>query len=281
MWKFFLLVFLIPAWLQAQPIIALDGSDFTDAVVVPAETYNPETVWNYLNSDVDLYLEFGFTSLMVQNIIWDNEKVKVEVFRMGSPADAFGVFSLKILGCLHRDSVYAFSCNTRFQYQMAYGIFYFLISGEPATENLQQRFSSIAAALMMKNPQQILKIPEPFTLPALKQGYNNLAYIRGPVGLQNCMFPLQNLLTTVRFGMYITLITQPDNVIYFARIAFQTPDDLFRFLGYAGLMQGNVPIPNTSTNDGLYREYQQIDPLTIYFLQSQVAWPIRAIISEK
>lgn len=265
--------------MSAQPIVALDPSDFPEAVVTASQTYDAEAIWNYLNSDVDLYLEYGFTSLLVQNVLWANEKVKVEVFRMGSPEEAFGIYSLKILSCIQRDSVYAFSCNNLFQYQAAYGVFYISISGESAPERLQQRFLSVAGALMLKNPQQTLKLPEPFALPALKQGYKNLAYIQGPVGLQNCMFPLQNLFLTVRFGMYITLLTQPDNDIYFARIAFQTPGDMFRFLGYAGLMQGNVPIPNTQSNDGLYREYQQKDPLTIYFLQSQVPWPISALIS--
>jgi hypothetical protein len=40
-------------------------------------------------------------------------------------------------------------------------------------------------------------------------------------------------------------------------------------------------MPNTNTNDGLYREFQQLDEQTIYFLQSQEPWPISAVIQQQ
>jgi hypothetical protein len=44
-------------------------------------------------------------------------------------------------------------------------------------------------------------------------------------------------------------------------------------------MRGSVPIPNATTSDHRYHEYKQVDPQTIYFLQSQEPYPIDAVLN--
>jgi hypothetical protein len=55
--------------------------------------------------------------------------------------------------------------------------------------------------------------------------------------------------------------------VYFARISFAAQSDKNTFLNRAGLMNGFDPVPNTTTRDGLYREFRQIDDTNIYFLE--------------
>ncbi|MCK9421610.1 MAG: hypothetical protein M0Q38_03335 [Bacteroidales bacterium] len=279
MWKLLLPFLFVPVLLHSQPVIPLGDSDFPGALVTNPTAYDPESIWNYMNTGVDLYLEYGFKSVLVQEIVWEHEKVKAEVYRMGSPEEAFGIYSLLVINCLQRDTIDPYNCTNLFQYQEAYGDLYISITCESVPELTRKHYLPVTSAIKMKNQEKVLDLPATFNLPAVKKGRGNLAYIQGPVGLQNCMFPIQDLFLSVRFGMYATLLTQPDNDVYFARISFETPGDMFRFLGYAGLMQGNVPIPNTNRNDGLYREYKQLDAQTIYFLQSQVPFPIDGLIN--
>ena len=265
----------------AQNILPLTGENFPDAIVGKPDTYDIETIMAY-NNGADLFIEFGFQSLVVQEIAWEKAKIKVEVYRMDTPEDAFGVYSLSVLKCLQRDTLTSFDCSTIYQYQAAYGNLYISVTSESGSGTARALYLPVANAVMQKNPLKSLALPEPFNLPQMKKGRKNLVYMQGQTALGNSLFPWQDLFLRVRFGMYAILLANSESEIYFARIRFETPVDMLRFLGLAGLTQGDVPIPNTNTNDGLYREYQQVkpdDPLTIYFLQSQEPWPIYSLVN--
>jgi len=278
MWKITCMFLLLTLNGLSQAIIPVATGDRPDALVLQPAFYDIETVWSY-NNGADLIVEFGFNSLMVQEIVWGNERIRMEVYRMMSPEGAFGVYSLSVLNCTQRDTLCSYDCNKPFQYQAAYGNLYISISSESGSASTSRHFLPAAKALMQRNLQIGLELPEPFNSPLMKKGRKNLVYIQGQTALQNSLFPWQDLFLGVRFGMYAILLANPESEMYFARIRFETPDDKMRFLGFAGLMKGNVPVPNTNTNDGLYREFMQLDDLTIYFLQSQEPWPISAVIA--
>lgn len=179
--NFLFLFILLPGVLLAQPIIPLTSDNFPDAIVGKPDTYETETLLEY-NEGGDLFIEFGFRSLIVQEIAWENAKIKVEVYQMEKPEAAFGVYSLLVTKCLHRDTLTPFDCTTAYQYQTAYGNLYLSITSETGSEAARARY---------------------------------------------------------------------------------------------------MPVSNTNTNDGLYREFQQLDELNIYFLQSQEPWPISAVINQQ
>jgi hypothetical protein len=272
------LLILSPGLLLAQPILPLTDESFPEAVVGKPNTYAIESLMEYTDGG-DLFIEFGFTSLMVQEIAWEKAKIKVEVYLMETPEGAFGVYSLSVMKCLQRDSLTPFDCNSTYQYQTAYGNLYISVTSESGSEAARARYMPVANAIMQKNPQQIVKLPTPFDQPLFKKGRQNLVYIQGLTGLQNSLFPWQDLFLSVRFGMYAILLANPESEFYFARIRFETPADMMRFLTQSGLTMGGVAMPNTNTNDGIYREFRQLDEQTIYFLQSQEPWPISAVIN--
>ncbi len=274
-------LFLLPVMVLAQSINPVTSESFQDALVGVPETYDIGTLQEY-NNGADIFIEFGFMSLMVQEITWKNARMKVEVYQMFTPEAAFGIYSLSVVNCLQRDTLTPFDCNTVYQYQTPYGNLYISITSENGSDAARAFYLPVANAVMKNNPQPMLKLPDPFSLPLLKKARKNLVYIQGLVGLQNSLFPWQELFLGVRFGMYATLLANPSSEIYFARIRFETPADMLRFLRQAELTIGDVPVPNTNTNDGLYREYQLVkpdDPLTIFFLQSQEPWPVSAVIN--
>jgi hypothetical protein len=276
----FFLFILLPGLLLAQSIVPITDENFPDAIVGKPDTYEIEALLEY-NEGGDLFIEFGFISLVVQEIAWENAKVKVEIYQMKTPEAAFGIYSLSVLKCLKRDTLLPFDCITTYQYQAAYGNLFISITSETGSEAARVHYLQAARAVMQSNPQQVLVLPAPFDQPLFKKGRQNLVYVQGLTGLQNSLFPWQELFLGVRFGMYAILLANPDSEFYFARIWFETPADMMRFLGLAGLTQGGVPMPNTNTNDGLYREFQQLDEQTIYFLQSQEPWPISAVIQQQ
>jgi hypothetical protein len=58
------------------------------------ETYNRETIFDYINGAGEIYLMYGFKKVEVFHLAKDDQPViLVEVFDMGSPEEAFGIFS--------------------------------------------------------------------------------------------------------------------------------------------------------------------------------------------
>jgi len=266
----------MPFLTMAQTIRPLAAENFPDGVVGSATYYNLESLNGY-SDEADLYTEAGFRSLMVQDVIWSKLKFRVEVYQMDAPESAFGMLSLSGTRCMVRDTLVPNDCFSLYQYQCAIGNLYVTVGNETGSNLARSMYLPIARVVMELNPGAPLSLPDPFKNATLKKCRNNLVYIEGFTGLQNSLFPWQDIFLGVRFGMFATYFTSPDSEIYFARIWFESPADRARFLTLAGLMLNGAPVPNTNTNDGIYREFSVVDDLTIYFLQSQLPYPISAV----
>lgn len=278
MWKFLFFLFFIPLHVKSQEIVPISDANFPEAIVSAPNNYDLQSILEY-NNDADLYMEFGFKSLVVQEIAWKNARIKVEVYQLGSPEGAFGAYTLSVIKCLHRDTLSMYDCNSIYQHQVAYGDLYISVTSESGSDTARSHYLPVVSTIMQKNPRQNLSLPQPFNLPKMKKWQKNLVYIQGPVGLQNSLYPWQDIFLSVRFAMFAIYVPNSKNGIYLSRIIFETNDDMMRFLGLAGLILNGVPVSNTSTNDGLYRAYTQLDSQTIYFLQSQEPWPIDELVS--
>lgn len=278
----FLFLTMIPLKMHAQGTAPLTLGDFQGPVVLNTDYYDQDGLFSYLSGGGgDLCVEMGFGGLMVQDIRQGDERFRVELYRMNSPEAAFGLYSLSVVQCVVRDTINPFDCTNKFQYQSTFGNFYLSLTSESGSEYAIGEYWPIAKQIMKKNPGKVFTLPEPFNLPRFKASRKNLIFTRGPIGLQNSLFPWQDLFPGITFAMYAISLPAPVADIWFARITFPTQRDLTVFLGVAGLMDGPAPIPNHTSRDGLYREYQTVspqDPLTIYFLQSQEPYPINSLI---
>jgi hypothetical protein len=56
--------------------------------------YNTETLYNYIDGAAELYLSYGFDTVISRRFVCPNEPdIVVEIFNMNEPRDAFGVFT--------------------------------------------------------------------------------------------------------------------------------------------------------------------------------------------
>ena len=275
-----IILFFSPLTLKSQGIIPLSITDIPQAMINRTDTYDGESLWGYIDGGADIYMEYGFQSMLVQELNWNNEKLRLEVYRLQTPEGAFGIYSTSVIKCLQRDTLMLFDCVSRFQFQGAYGNLYISITSESGSAGARQLFLPITRNIIQKNPQTLLTLPDVFTRDRLLDYRKNLVYIQGSLGLQNSLFPWQDLFLGVHFGMYAIMIPDPEAEFYFARITFPTLQDMMRFLTAAGLVKQLIPVPNATSSDGLYREYQQVDANTIYFLERQEPYPIDDLIKK-
>ena len=56
-------------------------------------TYKPDNLWKYIDGAANLYLEYNFKLLKLREFQKNDTIVMVEIYDMGSPIDAFGIYS--------------------------------------------------------------------------------------------------------------------------------------------------------------------------------------------
>lgn len=57
--------------------------------------YTPDDLWNYIDGAADAYLALGFIDLNIKEFVKGKQRIKVEVYRFGNDAMAFGIYSLE------------------------------------------------------------------------------------------------------------------------------------------------------------------------------------------
>ncbi len=262
----------------SQEPVPLSSGDIGGILVSRTDRYNAEFLPEYNPDDAPLLMEYGFKSLLVQDFQPQQGTTRLEVYQLGSPEAAFGMFSVSAIGCALRDTLMRFDCMGPSRYSAAYGDLYIVISMQ-TDANLDPGFTiKLMDAVFQKNPRTPLQVPEPFDNPRLKLSRNNLMFMQGQQGLENSMYPVTDLFLGIHFAMYATKVANTDFDIYFTRIFFPDPSRIMTFLTRAGLSQNGVPIPNTDPNGLIYREYRQIDERTIFFLQARKPYPIGAFL---
>ena len=60
---------------------------------LPDEIYNPENLYEFIDGGAELYLSYGFKKLYHRTYLkQDSPDILVDIFDMGTPANAFGIF---------------------------------------------------------------------------------------------------------------------------------------------------------------------------------------------
>lgn len=59
-----------------------------------SRTFTETSLYGYINGGAELYLEYGFDTLLVTELVIEGSDIKAEVYRMKDPEAAFGIFSV-------------------------------------------------------------------------------------------------------------------------------------------------------------------------------------------
>lgn len=161
------------------------SDDIPDAKIFPPSEYNGESLWGYINGGADLYLEYGFNKLMVQEIEWKDILLKVNIYEMSSEEAGFGIFSANVHKCKKRDVAKAFDCQNPYQYQAFFGRFYISIINENGKQEAQDVSKVLGEILLSKIEDTEFLFPELFYTDTLKDHLEKIKLFKGELGLQN------------------------------------------------------------------------------------------------
>ena len=155
------------------------------------ETYDGPSLWGYMNGGADIYLEYGFEVLRVQEFEKNDENLKLELFKMDDPLSAFGIYSIKIFKCRERPLFSAMDCLNPYQYQLLHGRYYIQIINESGSEKAKAMMSEIAGAILKKLKAEELALPATYLMDSLKLSPAGIKMLKGPLGIQNKAMELE------------------------------------------------------------------------------------------
>jgi hypothetical protein len=142
-----------------------------------------KALFGYINGGADLYHEFGFERLSVQEVRLNDVTYFNEVYRMSDAAGAFGIFSVSHGACVPDDSLPLSSCVSPYAIQWAQSRYFVRVASESGSPGAQSGALLLARKLSTKIRGDFWSIPP---VPAAAGATERtLQLIRGILGMQN------------------------------------------------------------------------------------------------
>jgi hypothetical protein len=161
----------------------LREADVRPAVLDSAEWYRGGALAGYINGGAELYREYGFAELAVQEVRGEGGGVTAEIFRMADPVAAFGVFSAHRPACVPVDSTLPFSCSGKTSMQFAAGPYFVRLMGRGSMTS-SGPLRTLALAIAGRIPGRIDPVPPVFRSSVFARQSTSIRGVRGPLGLQ-------------------------------------------------------------------------------------------------
>jgi hypothetical protein len=197
-------IVLIASLASYSGLYAQNGSpDFatSDIKITRERDFAGTALYGFMNGGSDLFLEYGFRDLKALEITYKGIPFTVEVYRMPSPEDAFGIYSQHTFKCIPADSRFYLDCTSARQFQAAEGNLYISVVFDPASPMAKDYAYVIAKHYTTlygsggkpSIPDQIAGLMNPGDEKSL-----TLKYATGPISLSNINSSLMPLLEELK-----------------------------------------------------------------------------------
>ena len=152
---------------------------------VRSRSFTESSLYGYINGGAELYLEYGFDTLVVTELVCEGRDLKVEIYRMKDPEAAFGIFSVSRFRCNGGPALTEHLCRSAYQLQFCRGPFYVSIINDTGTKEDQETADAIAAALLDHIAEASFDPTLFFEEPIDDETMRGAVLVRGPLGLYN------------------------------------------------------------------------------------------------
>ena len=258
--------FIISLSSYGQTISLISPDDIQGILAVRSDSFTGQNLNRYMGERDVLCFEYGFKKLYVNEYLFHDDNVKVEVFLMEDAPSAFGIYSVSIRSCFRWNLFSTFSCLNSNQVSAAYGTFFINAINLSKTGSGQALCEQIIQMMMTKNPMDSWTLPLIFQHPKLGPFVNSLKYIEGPYGLSFGAPQLTELLENLPFNCFTVNIATPSYAGILARIVFPDFSSMSGFVIQAGLNTSGATTPTMAMN-GLYRSWYKIDDTKLIYLE--------------
>lgn len=150
-----------------------------------SRTFTEKSLYGYINGGAELYLEYGFDTLIVTELVSDGRDIKVEAYRMKDPEAAFGIFSVSRFRCNGGPRLTQHICRSAYQVQFAKGPYYVSIVNDTGTEADQSKSLEIASFIIEHIPDLSFDPSYFYSDGVDEETMKGAVLVRGPLGIYN------------------------------------------------------------------------------------------------
>jgi hypothetical protein len=268
---FFIAVCFIPGF--SQDVIPVSATDIPGIIVTKTDTFTGQGLYGYIDGGADLYFEYGFRKLFVNEFVSGPDRVKLEIFVMDDAPSAFGIYSQAIANCRQYNKFARFSCITPYQVAAATGPLFINALNSKGTATGQEVCENLVRITVEKNPQESWYAPAFAQSPKIAPFINSLQYFEGPLSMINTIPAWADLFKDLEFNMYTVRILSPGQTGMLARIEFPDVSTMERFLMRSGVNTLDQNATPERSGNGLYRSWFKINSTRMLFLESTSEYP--------
>jgi hypothetical protein len=227
--RFFLAAALLSGTARAQSgMPVLQPGELAGLEVLQTASFAGTALYGYINGGADLYHEYGFERLTVQELRLTGETYSCEVYRMRDPAGAFGIFSVSRGACTPADSLPSSSCFSPHVVQWAQDRYFLRIASTSGSPTAGAGGLRLARVLRPKISDVTWTIP-PVAV-AAGGTPRTVILVRGVLGMQNGFDRWSRLLEGVEnFEAVIVSREDPTGETAAGEFRFEADTDIDRF----------------------------------------------------
>lgn len=228
----FFLVFNVVSHAQTDgDFPALADNDIPSGKIIRASYFGGDALWGIIDGGADIYLEYGFDKLLLQEVEWKKVNFRVEFYRMVDATAAYGIYSVSHFKCNIRDTLSKYVCITPFQVQSSLGRFYISIANDKGTKEAGELTTKLFEIVLSKNKEALFQIPDRFEKVDFVKSVKNLKVIKGSLGFQNG-FPTwsEKFESYSNYIVYLLSEEIEKNSFYYSLIKFGSETDLKNFV---------------------------------------------------
>ena len=160
----------------------------------PMQHYEGEDLYEYINGGAEIYHEYGFKQVVVQDYINEaGNSISVEIFEMTSPASAYGIYTFKTHAKGKKVHVGTDAQLADYYMNFWKGPILVTLTGFDETKETRQALLNIAARVDSKISVSGERPPIVSFLPEENFEVQSLKYFTGILGLRNS-HPFFNLM---------------------------------------------------------------------------------------
>lgn len=198
---------------------------------IDSKQFNKNSLWGYINGGADLYLEYGFDELKIYSFDYNDERIKVEIYKMQDNESAFGIFSINHYNCLNIKPLTQLFCSNNYNVQFAKGNYYISIINETGDKDAYDYCIDLAKKIITQIKNEDFSFPELFNKKEVLQISDRIRLFKGLLGLQNINLSFSELLKfDSKVSGYFTDLNTDDGIISLLFIKFNNQNDLSNFL---------------------------------------------------
>ncbi len=163
------------------------ATDMPGSEITREEIYIGGELWGLINGGADIFYEYGLERMALQEFTWQDEEFRLELYRMDSPAAAFGIFSVSMHGCDEGGPAGTGDCLNKYQYQLYTGNYYLSLINYSGSTRARKLSLEIGNLIASATSNSRIELPRLLRLDMFSEIIDEVKFIKGLLGLQNVL----------------------------------------------------------------------------------------------